>query len=67
MAIEWSDEDQAYLVSFPEWAEYVAQPVTHGDTYEEAAHKGKEVLENLVAGAQLEGVPLPTPRTQVAT
>jgi predicted RNase H-like HicB family nuclease len=48
MVIEWSDEDQAYLVSFPEWAKYVAQPVTHGDTYEQAAHKGKEAPETLL-------------------
>ena len=67
MVIERIDEDQAYLVSVPEWDDYVARPVTHGDTYEEAAHKGKEALENLVASAQVEGVPLPTPKTQVAT
>lgn len=40
MIIEWSDEDQAYFVSFPEWAGYIVQPVTHGATYEEAARKG---------------------------
>lgn len=61
MVIEWSDEDQAYLVSFPEWAGYLAQPATHGDTYEEAARKGQAVLENLRATAEHEGVPFPTP------
>jgi len=67
MLIEWSDEDQAFLVSFPEWAGYIAQPVTHGDTYEEAARKGHEVLENLMATARNEGEPLPTPKIHVAS
>ena len=30
MLIEWSDEDQAYLVTLPEWAGRVIMPVTHG-------------------------------------
>ena len=59
MLIEWSDEDQAFLVSFPEWAPYVAQPVTHGETYQEVVQKGQDVLENLIATAQHEGAPLP--------
>jgi antitoxin HicB len=67
MVIEWSDEDQAFLVSFPAWAGYIAQPVTHGDTYEEAARKGQEVLENLMATARHEGEPLPTPKIHVAS
>jgi len=61
MQIAWSDEDQAYLVTLPEWAERVMQPVTHGDTYEEAAKHGCEVLEMLIDLAQQEGHPLPTP------
>jgi predicted RNase H-like HicB family nuclease len=61
MVIEWSDEDQAFLVSFPAWAGYIAQPVTHGDTYEEAARKGRDVLDNLIATAQNAGEPLPAP------
>lgn len=35
---------------------------THGDTYEEAAHHGKELLAVLVAQAQEDGKPLPEPR-----
>lgn len=66
MVIEWSDEDQAFLVGFPEWAGYIAQPVTHGDTYEEAGRKGQEVLENLIATSQNEGVPLPPLKAHVA-
>lgn len=66
MVIEWSDEDQAYLVSFPEWASYVPQPATHGDTYEDAVRKGRNALDNLIATAQGEGEPLPAPRAHVA-
>lgn len=66
MVLEWSDEDQAYLVSFPEWADYIMQPVTHGDTYEEAVQRGQDVLENLIAIAENEGAPLPVPRVRVA-
>lgn len=65
MVIQWSDEDQAYLVSFPEWESYVPQPTTDGETYEEAARKGHEALLNLIATAENEGVPLPQPRVRV--
>jgi len=61
MHIIWSDEDQAYLVSLPEWADRVMQPVTHGDTYEQAAQHGREVLDMLIEDAQQKGKPLPAP------
>jgi len=32
MLIEGSEEDQAYLVTLPEWANRVMMPVTHGNT-----------------------------------
>lgn len=44
MLIEWSEEDQAYLVTLPEWADRVMMLATHGDTYSEAAKNGQEVL-----------------------
>lgn len=50
MLIQWSDEDLAYLVTLPEWADRVAMPCTHGATYEEAAHNGEEVLRLLLRG-----------------
>jgi predicted RNase H-like HicB family nuclease/predicted RNA binding protein YcfA (HicA-like mRNA interferase family) len=43
--IQWSDEDQAYVVSLPEWG---AGAKTHGATYEEAARNAEEVLELLM-------------------
>jgi predicted RNase H-like HicB family nuclease len=45
--IQWSPEDNCYVVSFPEW-EHQAIAHTHGDTYEEAAKNAREVLELLM-------------------
>jgi len=64
--IEWSDEDQAYLVTLPEWADRVTIPATHGRTYAEAAQHGQEVLEMLVRSALAEAQPLPQPKTHIA-
>ncbi len=67
MVIEWSDEDQAYVVSFPEWQATGLYFVhTHGDTYEEAVESGEHVLADLVAMAQEQGKPLPEPRRYAA-
>ena len=59
IVIEWSDEDQVYIVSLPEWGELVH---THGASYEEALEQGKELIEGLVASRQLHGESLPRPR-----
>ncbi|MGQ4649779.1 type II toxin-antitoxin system HicB family antitoxin [Lyngbya aestuarii] len=56
--IQWSDEDQCYVVSLPEWGEFCH---THGDTYEEALKNAQEVLELLIESALDEGEPLPKP------
>ena len=61
--IQWSDEDQCFVVTLPEFQEVVMQPVTHGDTYEEALKNAQEVLELLVESASHEGTPLPKPKT----
>ena len=62
MVIEWSDEDQAYLVILPEWSDSVIMPATHGNTYSEAVQNGLEVLEMLVDSATKNGEPLPPPK-----
>ncbi len=58
--IEWSDEDKCFVVKLPEFND-VMQPVTHGETYEEALQNSKEVLELLVESAISEDEPLPEP------
>jgi len=47
--IQWSDEDQCYIVSFPEFGKFAK---THGDTYEEAMKNAQEVLELLVEDSE---------------
>ena len=46
MVIEWSDENQVFVVSLPEWGDLFH---THGETYEEAVQRGRELIEGLVA------------------
>ena len=43
--IQWSDEDQKYIVSLPEFGLYAH---THGDSYEEATQNAQDVLELLI-------------------
>jgi hypothetical protein len=50
ITIQWSDEDNCFVVFLPEF-EDVMQPVTHGDTYEEALKNAQEVLELLIESA----------------
>lgn len=60
MLIQWSDEDNVFVVSFPDFAN---SPHTHGSTYEEAAKNGEEVLQMLIEHYQEHGLALPEPIT----
>ncbi len=64
MTIQWSDEDETYIVARPEWEGRLSnwRAATHGDTYEEAAANGREVLVMLIEVARDAGRPLPEPR-----
>jgi predicted RNase H-like HicB family nuclease len=67
MIVQWSDEDQLFLVTIPEFADIVMMPCTHGKNREEAIHNGEEVIEMYLEAWQAEGEPIPEPRTlQVA-
>lgn len=61
MLIEWSDLDQAYIVTLPEWEAAGALANTHGATYVEAAQKGQELIAFLYDAAQHGGDRIPTP------
>lgn len=63
IVIQWSDEDQCFVVLLPEFSNAVMQPVTHGDTYEEAIKNAQEVLELLIESLLEDGKPLPEPKT----
>ena len=65
IVIQWSTEDNCFLASLPDFKESVMQPVTHGETYEEALANGKEVIELLVETYQEEGKPLPKPKMAI--
>lgn len=64
MHIAWSEKDGAYLVTLPEWMPRLMNniAVTHGETYEQAAKNGQEVLDMLIEQAQAEGEQLPAPQ-----
>ncbi|NEQ99715.1 MAG: type II toxin-antitoxin system HicB family antitoxin [Cyanothece sp. SIO2G6] len=56
MHIVWSAADNCYLVHLPDFPEQHFR--THGDTYEEAAQHGQEVIELLL---EEDGLPNPQP------
>jgi len=60
MNIQWSDEDECYLVFLPDFDD---RPKTHGDTYEMAAKMGCEVLELLLEVNEEDGEQPPKPHT----
>jgi antitoxin HicB len=62
MKIEWSEVDNCYVVFLPEFTRAM-QPVSDGNSYIEAAEKGQEALESIVAFYQAEGWSLPQPKT----
>ena len=56
--IEWSDEDDAYIVTVPE----LPGCRTHGATRAEAIAMGEEVIAGWIAAARAQGRPIPPPR-----
>ncbi len=56
--IQWSEEDRCFVVFLPEFTD-VMQPVTHGESYEEAIKNAREVIELLVESYREEGKKLP--------
>ena len=63
IVIQWSDEDQLYLVILPEFG---SDPHTHGKTYDEAIKNAQEVLDLLIETYQAEGWKLPAPTTHAS-
>ena len=62
MIIQWSDIDQIFLVTIPEFIGRVRMPCTHGDTHEAAAQHGLEVIETFLEIWEEEGKSIPEPR-----
>jgi antitoxin HicB len=61
--IQWSDEDQLYLVTLPEFAEIAMQPSTYGQTYEDAVKNAQEAIEVYLAYCEEAGLAVPTPKS----
>ena len=61
VVIEWSEQDQAYVVILPEWADRYTMPVGDGATYEEALASARNALETFIQFAREDGKPLPIP------
>jgi len=59
MIIQWSEEDQLFLVTIPEFSDRVIMPCTHGKTREEAIRNGEEVIEMYLEAWQVEGESIP--------
>lgn len=58
MVIEWSDDDDAFIVTIPE----LPGARAHADNYTAAAEEGQRLIEEWVEIAQEYGWPLPQPR-----
>ena len=60
IVIQWSEEDQKYIASLPEFGPYAR---THGATYAEALEMAEEVLDMLVESYQESNKVLPVARS----
>lgn len=67
MIIEWSEEDQLFLVTIPEFSELVIMPCTHGKTREQAIKNGEEIIEMYLEAWQAEAQIIPKPKTLQVT
>ncbi len=59
--IQWSEADQLYLVTLPEFSEIAMQPCTYGKTYEDAIAHAQEAIAGYLDYCQEEGILPPSP------
>jgi predicted RNase H-like HicB family nuclease len=62
MIIQWSDEDNKYIVTIPEFIGCT----THGNTYEEAVKNGQEAIKVCIEAEEVLGRSLPRPHVYAA-
>lgn len=62
MVVQWSEVDRAYVVTLPEWEGRVFNPITHGDSYEQAIENAHDALSALVKSARQRTESLPEPQ-----
>jgi predicted RNase H-like HicB family nuclease len=59
LELQWSDEDQLFLVSLPE----LDGIRTHANTITEAAERGVELAAEYLFGMRATGLPVPAPQS----
>jgi antitoxin HicB len=57
MTIEWSPDDDAFIVTIPE----LAGSRMHGESYADAVKNGQQIIELIVAGLVQDGQEPPAP------
>ncbi len=62
MIVQWSAEDQLFLVTIPEFRDLVIMPCTHGKTRLEEICNGEEVIEMYLEAWQAEGETILAPQ-----
>lgn len=61
MVVQWSNENQLFLVTIPEFSDRVVMPCTHGKTRAEAIKNGEEVIDMYLEAWETEGETIPKP------
>jgi predicted RNase H-like HicB family nuclease len=62
MIVQWSEDNQLFLVTIPEFGDRVVMPCTYGITREEAILNGEEVIKMYLETWQAEGESIPEVR-----
>lgn len=62
MQIQWSEEDQVYIVTVPE----LPGCKTHGKTYVKAVKQAQYAIETWIEANRALGRPIPQPRTMLS-
>lgn len=63
MLIQWSPEDETYIVTVPE----LPGLMTHGETHDQAVRMGEEAIALWLVGLHASGRSVPAPRVRVAS
>lgn len=65
MIVQWSEEDQLFLVTISEFTARFVIPCTRGKTRSEAICNDEEVIEMYLEACLTEGESIPEPITQL--
>lgn len=59
IVIQWSQKDNCFVASLPEWGNYN----THGESYEQALENARQVLSSMIESFVSQAKPLPKAKT----